>query len=72
MKISVQVKPNAKKEGVEELADGSYLVRVNAPPIEGQANKRVVELLSKKLDLPKSQIQLVSGARGKRKVFEVL
>lgn len=31
MKISVAVKPNSKKESVEQQPDGSYLVRVNAP-----------------------------------------
>ena len=68
MKISVQVKPNSKKESVE-LTDGVYIVRVNAPPVEGAANERVIELLAEHLDRPKSSIQLVSGHRSKRKIF---
>lgn len=71
MKISVAVKPNSKKEGVEMLPDGSYLVRVNAPPTENKANKRVIELLSKFLDRPKSSIELTSGLHGKKKVFKI-
>lgn len=71
MKITVAVKPNSKKEAVEILPDGSYLVRVNAPPVEGAANERVVELLAKHFKRPKSSIALVSGHRSKRKIFEI-
>ncbi|MCB0356890.1 MAG: DUF167 domain-containing protein [Bdellovibrionales bacterium] len=71
MKISVKVKPNAKKEGVEVQADNIFLVRVNAPPIDGKANARVVELLAKHFRLPKSKIELISGHKGKLKIFKV-
>ena len=71
MKVTVQVKPHSKKETVEALADGSYVVRVNVAPIEGKANERVIELLAKILKKPKSSIKLISGQRGKRKVFEI-
>lgn len=71
MKITVQVKPNAKKECVELQEDGSYLVRVNAPPAENKANIRVVELLSDHLNKPKSHFELVAGHRGKKKIFQI-
>ncbi len=69
-KITVQVKPNSRRESVEVQPDGSYLVRVNAPPVEGRANERVLELLAEFLKIPKSRLELVSGHRGKRKVFK--
>ena len=71
MKINVLVKTKCKNEGVEELPNGSYAVRVNVPPIEGKANKRVIELLAKHLGVPKSRVLLVAGAKGKNKIFEV-
>ena len=70
MKISVLVKPNSRIESVEEK-DGGYLVKVNAPPTEGRANERVIELLSKYLKKSKSSFELVSGHRSKKKVFKV-
>lgn len=69
MKISVSVKPNSRQESVVQQADGSYLVRVNAPPVDGAANERVIELLAKFFGVPKSHIELVAGARGKKKIF---
>lgn len=71
MKINVVVKTKSKVEGVEKQKDGSYIVRVNTPPTEGKANKRVIELLSQHLNQPKSHIQLISGHKSKNKVFEV-
>jgi len=71
LKISVLVKPNSKKEAVERKEDGSFLVRVHTPPVDGKANERVVELLSKFLRIPKSNFELISGLRGKKKIFEV-
>lgn len=70
MKVSVQVKPNSKKEAVEKT-DTGYLIRVNAPPTEGQANERVIELLAKHLSLPKSQVEIKSGHKGKNKILVV-
>ena len=71
MKITVAVKPNSKKEMVEQLPDGSFVVRVNVPPVEGKANERVIELLSDHFRQPKSLIALVSGAKSKKKIFSV-
>lgn len=71
MKISVSVKPNSRVEKVEETASGHYLVKVNAPPTDGKANERVVELLSDYFGVPKSRIELTSGAKSKKKVFKI-
>lgn len=67
----VVVKPNSRQESVTIQSDGSLLVRVNAPPAEGRANERVIELLAKHLGRPKSAIRLARGATAKRKLFEV-
>ena len=71
MKIKVVVKTNSKVEAVEKTSDDTYIVRVNVLPVEGKANKRVIELLAKFLGLPKTHIQIVRGAKSKIKVFEI-
>lgn len=70
-KISVLVKPNSKKESVIENEDGTLTVRVNVPPIDGKANKRVIELLAEHFRKPKSSIELAHGQSSKKKVFTV-
>ena len=71
MKISVVVKTKSKTESVEKQDDGTYIVRVHAPPIEGKANERIRELLAQHFELPKSSVELVSGLKGKKKIFKL-
>lgn len=71
MKVTIQVKPNARHEKVEVQADGSLKVHVNAPPQEGRANERVVELLAKHFGVAKSHIIIVHGTSGRQKVIEI-
>ncbi len=68
-KIQVQVKLKSKKEGVEQLEDGSFIVRCNEPPVDGKANKKIIQLLSKFLGVPKSDVALLHGQTSKKKVF---
>ncbi len=72
MKISVSVKTKSKIESVEKQNDGSYIVRVHAPPVEGKANERIRELLAKYFGLPKSSVEIVSGLKGKKKIFKLI
>lgn len=71
MKISVQVKPNARKDEVSLSDDGVYVVKVSVPPIEGRANERLIEILAEHFNKPKRSIQILIGKRGKHKIVEV-
>ena len=46
MRLKVKVKLRSQNEGVEELPDGSLMVRLNEIPVEGKANQRLKELVS--------------------------
>jgi uncharacterized protein (TIGR00251 family) len=71
MKISVTVKPNSRKEEVVSTAEGEYTVRVCAPPVEGKANERVIELLAKHFGVPKSRVTISRGSSGRKKIVEI-
>lgn len=72
MRLSITVKPNVRREGVELLPDGSYRVAVNVPPVEGKANGRVVKLLAKFFSVPPSTITILHGMQGRKKFVEIL
>jgi hypothetical protein len=72
MKFSVIVKANARKNSVQVQDDGGLLVQVTVPPIEGRANKKVIELLAKFLNKPKSSFSIRSGQKSRYKIVEVL
>ncbi len=46
-------------------------VRVTAPPVEGRANAALERLLASALDVPKSAVRVVSGARGREKTVVI-
>ncbi len=71
MKFKITVKPNARKNAVVRADDGTLIVCVVVPPIDGKANKMVVELLSEYLEKPKRCISIISGFRGKNKIIEI-
>lgn len=71
MKITIQVKANARKNEVVALGQERYLVYVNAPPLEGRANEKVIEVLADYFDKPKRSIVIVRGERGREKVVEI-
>jgi len=71
VKLNVVVKPNARKNAVETRQDGSLVVYVSTPPIEGRANERLVEVLAQHFRRPKRDIVIVSGVRSKCKIVEV-
>lgn len=71
MKVTVKVKPNARENSVKLLDSGIYEVKVTVPPEKGKANKKVIELLSEFLNVPKSKITLLSGETYREKIFEI-
>lgn len=46
-------------------------ISVTAPPVEGKANAAIVALLSRELRVPRKDVEIVAGARGKRKTIRV-
>ncbi len=70
MKISVTVKPNSKVEEVVSGFDG-LIVRVKEPPKEGKANKAVIALLAGFYNVPRSNVNILSGQGGRKKIVEI-
>lgn len=65
--IDVRVIPRARRSELAGTRDNAWLVRLNAPPVDGAANAALVELLGDVLDLPRSAITIVSGQTSRLK-----
>lgn len=72
MKITVRVKPNARKNEVKQIDANNFVVSVSVPPVEGKANEKVIELLSEYFGKPKRSINILRGMTGKIKIVEIL
>ena len=71
MKIRVKVKPNSKQQKIEELDDGSLIIRLKSPPIDGKANQELIKILAQKYQVTKSQIRIKSGNSSQNKLIEI-
>jgi len=69
--LAVRVQPRAGRPRVERSADGTIVVRVTAPPVEGRANRACLETVAEWLGVRKSQVTLVSGQAARRKLVLV-
>jgi uncharacterized protein len=71
MKVRVKVKPSSKQQKFEEAEDGSLVVWLKSPPVDGKANQELIELLAKKFKVSKSQVAIASGLNSKQKLVEI-
>lgn len=78
MKILVKAKPNSKQDKVippqPRLIPGEedfYIVYTKEKPVDGKANMAITKLLAEHFSIPRSAVQLISGATSKKKVFKI-
>lgn len=71
MILRIKAKPNSRKDEIIREADGTLKVKIKAAPVEGKANKYLVEYLAGVLNLPKSKISLQKGESSSFKTLEI-
>ncbi len=71
MQKRVKVKPNSKSPKIIEAEDGSLIVHLKSPPIDGKANEELIKVLADKYDIPKSYITIKSGLTSRQKLVEI-
>jgi uncharacterized protein YggU (UPF0235/DUF167 family) len=70
--ISVRVKPGSRKGPLIEIGDdGTLTIYVQERAVDGKANDAVIKLLAAHLGVPKSRLELISGATSRVKRFRV-
>jgi len=70
--FNVKVVPGSSKTVIAGLYNGMIKLRLAAAPEKGKANQALIELLSDKLNIPKSHIVITSGLTSKVKQISVL
>lgn len=71
MKLQIKVIPSSSKDCIAGWLEDTLKVKVKAPPEKGRANKAIIKVLEKKLDLPKGSINITSGNTSRKKVIEI-
>ncbi len=69
--LTVRIQPRASRNGIQALEDGSWKIRLTAPPVDGAANEALVKYLSETLEVAKTQVAIVSGHTGRQKIIRI-
>lgn len=75
MRISVHLTPWTKQNSVERTIDllwnEVYLVRIKARPIEGKANKMLLEVIAEYFWVPRRKVSLKKWLKSRNKILEI-
>ena len=69
--LQVKVKPRAKTSELSQSADGTWLAKLKAPPIDGKANEELVALVAERFHCRKAAVTIKTGAAGRIKLVRV-
>jgi len=68
--LNIKVISNSGKAKVVEEKE-LFKVYVKAPPVDGKANKEVVEVLAEHFKIKKNQIEIIRGKTSNKKTVKV-
>ncbi len=65
--LYLQVQPRAARTEWAGLHENRIRLRLNAPPVEGKANKACIEWVAKSFSVPKSRVTVIRGQNARLK-----
>ena len=72
IRFRVKVVPRSSVTGVRgRMADGTVKISLRAPPADGKANEELIRFLASEFSVPRSSVELLSGATSRRKLISV-
>ena len=69
--FKVQVVPRSSRSEVDGEHNGSLRVRVSSPPVEGAANKELMQVLAKAFKVSRSAVSILSGQNSRLKQVSI-
>ena len=71
VELSVFCQPKAARSALIGMHGGALKAKVKAPPVEGRANRALLDLLAGALSVPRGRVTLVSGEQSRNKRVRV-
>ncbi len=69
--IEVKVTPRSSKKGVAGVAGGVLAVKLTAPPVDGEANAQLIEVLAAHFGVRAGDVEILKGASSRRKTVKL-
>lgn len=71
-RISIHAVPRASKTEVCGMQGNALKLRLQAPPVDGKANKAISKYLAELLGVPARNVSIVVGDTGREKIFQAV
>ena len=69
--LNVHVQPRAGKDEIAGLHGDRLKIRIKAPPVDGKANRHLIEFLADVFGVAKRDVVLLAGETGRDKRFKI-
>jgi hypothetical protein len=69
--LKIKVEPRSSRAGVVGQYGDALKVKLTSPPVEGKANKELIEILAKQFGVHKRNIEIISGHSSKNKLVRL-
>ena len=69
--IKIKVLPRSSRNELVKLSENDYKAKLTAAPVDGEANKKLVNFLSEEWKIPKSKIKITKGLASRNKIIEI-
>ena len=70
--LKIKVEPRSSRSEVVGPYGEALKVKLTSPPVEGKANKELVEVLAKEFGIPKKDVEIISGQSSKNKTVRLI
>lgn len=68
--LHLSIKPNSKMQRI--TTNGKYLtISLQSKPIKNKANKELINLIKKKLEISSNRIEIISGSKSSTKIIKL-
>ncbi|MFM6928341.1 MAG: DUF167 domain-containing protein [Bdellovibrio sp.] len=71
VRLHLFIQPKSSKNEIVGPHNGMLKIKINAPPVDGEANQELIAFLSKFFKIAKREITLVKGETGRQKTVDI-
>lgn len=71
--VRIKVIPGSRKtEFFSLMSDGSYKIRLKAPPVDGKANIELVRWMSRQFGVSREEVCIKTGTASRQKLIRII
>ena len=69
--LELHVQPGAKRDEIVGTHGDRLKIKTSAPPVDGKANRHLIDFLASTFGVPKSHVTLVRGETSRLKTVQI-